>query len=345
LCQLGYRVESPNNQLPVTIFGSGARAGACRVDLAESSQFASALLLCARAGGWRVEVAGDDAEEAPYVAMTRRLIAAFPRGAGEFQIEADASSASYFCAADWLLQGGLREPGAGTAPRIRVAAFPASDWQIDGAFPGYLPLPAELSRKRQLGDSIMTAMMLAPFAGGPTRFTDLGRLRLQECERVGALRTELSKCGVRVVEQDDSLTIFPAAQPQGAEIETYNDHRVAMCFAILGLKIPGIRIRNPSCVKKTFPNFFQKLAARLPAWAPPSWTAARPGPWRSNSCSPIKELSEPIQHRHRHRRNQRQREKHQRPPRRASPGIYLRRYRRHVSHPRLALSPPQNRCP
>ena len=265
LCQLGYRVESPNNQLPVTIFGSGARAGACRVDLAESSQFASALLLCARAGGWRVEVAGDDAEEAPYVAMTRRLIAAFPRGAGEFQIEADASSASYFCAADWLLQGGLREPGAGTAPRIRVAAFPASDWQIDGAFPGYLPLPAELSRKRQLGDSIMTAMMLAPFAGGPTRFTDLGRLRLQECERVGALRTELSKCGVRVVEQDDSLTIFPAAQPQGAEIETYNDHRVAMCFAILGLKIPGIRIRNPSCVKKTFPNFFQKLAARPPA--------------------------------------------------------------------------------
>jgi 3-phosphoshikimate 1-carboxyvinyltransferase len=95
-------------------------------------------------------------------------------------------------------------------------------------------------------------------------FTDLGRLRLQECERVVALRTELTKCGSYVVEQGDSLTVYQR-KLHGAEIETYNDHRMAMCFAILGLKVPGIKIKNPACVKKTFPNFFQKLSAPPPA--------------------------------------------------------------------------------
>jgi 3-phosphoshikimate 1-carboxyvinyltransferase len=109
----------------------------------------------------------------------------------------------------------------------------------------------------------MTAIALAPFAGYPVQFTDLGRLRVQECERVQALRTELTKCGARVEEDGDTLTVFPSPL-HGAEIETYNDHRMAMCFATLGLQVPGLKIRNPSCVKKTFPNFFQKLAAAAP---------------------------------------------------------------------------------
>jgi 3-phosphoshikimate 1-carboxyvinyltransferase len=97
----------------------------------------------------------------------------------------------------------------------------------------------------------------------PLQFTDLQRLRVQECERVVALRTELTKCGAKVVEEGDTLTVYPS-KLDGAEIETYNDHRMAMCFAILGLKVPGIKIKNPACVKKTFPNFFQKLAAPPP---------------------------------------------------------------------------------
>jgi len=97
----------------------------------------------------------------------------------------------------------------------------------------------------------------------PAIFTDLGRLRVQETERVVALRTELTKCGAKVVEEGDTLTVYPS-KLHGAEIETYNDHRMAMCFAILGLKVPGIKIKNPACVKKTFPNFFQKLAAPPP---------------------------------------------------------------------------------
>ena len=96
------------------------------------------------------------------------------------------------------------------------------------------------------------------------KFTDLGRLRVQETERVVALRTELTKCGAKVVEEGDTLTVLSVATLHGAEIETYNDHRMAMCFAILGLKVPGIKIKNPACVKKTFPNFFQKLAAPPP---------------------------------------------------------------------------------
>lgn len=119
------------------------------------------------------------------------------------------------------------------------------------------------SRRSDLGDSIMTAIVMAPLATLPTRFADLGRLRLQECERILALRTELAKCGAKVIEERDTLTVFPSSL-HGAEIETYQDHRMAMCFAILGLKVPGIRIKNPVCVKKTFPNFFQKLATPPP---------------------------------------------------------------------------------
>jgi 3-phosphoshikimate 1-carboxyvinyltransferase len=120
-----------------------------------------------------------------------------------------------------------------------------------------------LSRLSDLGDSIMTAIVMAPRFDRPTEFNDLGRLRLQECERVAALRTELARCGAKVVEEGDTLTVYPSGL-HGAEIETYSDHRVAMCFAILGLKVPGIKLKNPACVKKTFPDFFQKLAAPPP---------------------------------------------------------------------------------
>ena len=123
--------------------------------------------------------------------------------------------------------------------------------------------PPVFSRRTDLGDSIMTAIAIAPFGIHSFRFTDLGRLRVQECERVVALRTELTKCGAKVIETGDTLEVFPS-QLHGAEIETYNDHRMAMCFAVLGLKVPGIKIKNPACVKKTFPNFFQKLATPPP---------------------------------------------------------------------------------
>jgi 3-phosphoshikimate 1-carboxyvinyltransferase len=149
---------------------------------------------------------------------------------------------------------------------VSVTGFPKSDWQIDTAFDHFIPLPKQISRLTELGDSIMTAMVLAPFANQPTTFKDLRNLRLQECDRVSAMQTELTKCGVRVDVVGDDLTVFPSSKTlHGAEIETYDDHRMAMCFAIFGLRVPGIRLKNPACVKKTFPNFFQKLAAPAPA--------------------------------------------------------------------------------
>jgi 3-phosphoshikimate 1-carboxyvinyltransferase len=261
LRELGYRVESPNDRLPARIHGAGPHPGArCQVGIEESSQFASALLLAGRTGGWVTDLAGTNGEELPYVEMTRELVKVFPHGGGAFQIEPDASSGSYFWAADRLLSGGRGE--------ISVPHWPASGWQQDAEFPACLrrsdamELPV-ISRQRDLADSIMTAIVLAPLWRA-ARFTDLGRLRVQECERVQALHTELERCGARVVETGDMLEVFPSAL-HGADIETYHDHRMAMCFAVLGLKVPGIRIHNPACVKKTFPNFFQKLAAPAPA--------------------------------------------------------------------------------
>ena len=255
LRELGYRIESANDRLPAVIHGSGPHPGAaCTVSVADSSQFASALLLSARVGGWKVTVTGANEDELPYVDMTRRLIEDFPWSGGPYDIEADASGASYFWGADWLLRG--------RGGRVAVAPTPASGMQADQKFLDLVAQPEwrpSYSRQTDLADSIMTAIVLAPFAPSPTRFTDLGRLRVQECERVEALRTELGKCGARVRETGDTLTVHPG-NLHGAEIETYNDHRVAMCFGMLGLRVPGIRLRNPACVRKTFPNFFVKLA-------------------------------------------------------------------------------------
>jgi 3-phosphoshikimate 1-carboxyvinyltransferase len=261
LRQLGYRLEANGACLPATIRGeAGTRRGACSVSIEESSQFASALLLSSRIGGWDVTVVGEDAEESAYVAMTSKLLEVFPQHGGEYQIEPDCSSASYFLAAGTLLP----------ETKLSVAAWPESDWQIDGRFVEFLrrfrdgsTAYDDVSRLHHLGDAIMTAIVVAPFLLQPSRFTDLGRLRVQESERVLALRTELTKCGANVVEDGDTLTVYPSTL-HGAEIDTYDDHRIAMCFSTLGLKVPGMRIRDPSCVNKTFPNFYAKLVAPPP---------------------------------------------------------------------------------
>jgi 3-phosphoshikimate 1-carboxyvinyltransferase len=341
LRELGYRIESENknDKLPARIFSEDViRAPEsqtefiqrkqvppvpmqCHVSIAESSQFASALLLSAEVGGWNIEIEGENADESPYVVMTQKLIAAFPKKGGTFQIEPDASSGSYFWAAG-LITGSL-QPDLPYLPeskpnipsnwtnigkKIIVKNWPNTGWQIDERFQEFLikgslfhdfqniskrlgeleklgkaddekatskiyqeliaSSKGEVSRRFDLGDSIMTAIAIAPlthwaFKKEFIKFTDLGRLRMQECERVYSLRTELTKCGAKVVEEGDTLAVWPSPL-HGAEIETYNDHRMAMCFAILGLKVPGIKIKNPACVKKTFPNFFQKLAAPPP---------------------------------------------------------------------------------
>lgn len=307
LRELGYRIETSNNKLPAVTYSTGPHPGKCIVSIEESSQFGSALLLCAGIAGWEVETIGKNADESRYIAMTRHMVQNFPKGGGKYQVEPDASSGSYFWGAEWILKTcefsdwveksfgsdpikrrtGLKTPGSENFTNISVARWPKSGLQVDADLTDLffateprsiahgeveiplrrvcLSMPSELSREHDLGDSIMTAAVLAPFAGQTIRLTDLSRLRVQETERVVALRTELTKCGVDVVEKGETLIIVPSKKKlHGAEIETYNDHRMAMCFAILGLKVPGIKIKNPACVKKTFPNFFQKLATEPP---------------------------------------------------------------------------------
>ncbi|MEY2410704.1 MAG: 3-phosphoshikimate 1-carboxyvinyltransferase [Verrucomicrobiota bacterium] len=264
LRELGYQIDSENDRLPALVHGTGPKPGAkCQVSIHESSQFASALILAAPAGGWQISVTGENAEESPYVYMTSEMCSHFRRDrkSGTYGIDPDSSSGSYFFAAGWI----VNQPGQQESHPVMVSRWPivGRQFQIDTQFSNFWPLPAQLSRLTDLGDAIMTAIVVAPFAGHPVRFTDLGRLRLQECERVEALRTELSRCGARVTEAGDTLKVFPSPL-HGATIETYHDHRMAMCFAILGLKVAGIKIKNPACVKKTFPNFFQKLAAAPP---------------------------------------------------------------------------------
>jgi 3-phosphoshikimate 1-carboxyvinyltransferase len=271
LRELGYRVDATGDKLPAVIHGQvrgeKAEVRSCAVSVAESSQFASALRLAASHGRWDVNIVGENIEELPYVRLTDLLIVDFENRLKTqriYPIEADASGASYFAALPLVMPNA--ESLDGYTSYVKNLA--GLTWQIDSRFAGWFLALAhkEISRKNDLGDSIMTGIALAALLSYSVKFTDLGRLRVQECERVVALRTELTKCGAKVVEEGDTLTVFPA-QPgelHGAEIETYNDHRMAMCFAILGLKVPGIRLKNPSCVKKTFPNFFQKLAALPP---------------------------------------------------------------------------------
>jgi 3-phosphoshikimate 1-carboxyvinyltransferase len=234
------------------------------------------LLMCSMVAGWQIEIVGENAQESPYIYMTREMCSYFHWSKKHsphpeygmkdriYPVDPDASSGSYFWAAGWI----AGHPSSNDPHPVTVAHWPVlgAGSQFDTNFSNYRSLPKTVSRETDLGDSIMTAIVMAPFAGHPVKFTGLGHLRVQECDRVSALRAELTKCGAKVVEEGDTLTVYPSTLKElhGVEIETHNDHRMAMCFATLGLKVPGIKIKNPACVKKTFPNFFQKLAAPPP---------------------------------------------------------------------------------
>ena len=312
---LGYRVDTPNDMLPAVVHGGGAKPGNVVVSVDDSSQFASALLLSSKAGQWSVSTPpGSNPDELPYVEMTRRMVEVFPHDGGVFQIEPDASSASYFHAVNAMFpdicpvqvvacQPPKGEGGTGWqidaefprhAPPALTASAPSSDVKVGVGLTNLLMLVAyvlealfkwltmgvvpylgparrgsgvSVSRKTELGDSVMTAVTIAPLASVPYSFTSLGVLRKQECERVQALRTELTKCSANVTEVGDTLSLMPCSRYAlgRATIHTYHDHRMAMCFATLGLACPGIKLQDPSCVRKTVPSFFQILAAPPPA--------------------------------------------------------------------------------
>ena len=110
-----------------------------------------------------------------------------------------------------------------------------------------------------ISDTVMTLAAIAPFAQGPTQITNIGHIRGKETDRISALVKELTRLGVKTNETPDGLTIYPAKKLKAAQIRTYDDHRMAMSFSITALKSPGIEIRDPGCVAKTFPNYWETL--------------------------------------------------------------------------------------
>jgi len=183
-----------------------------------------------------------------------------------YAIEPDASSASYFWAAAAILGG-----------RVTVEGLTEQSLQGDVRFVDVLqqmgccvekcdsgitvhggPLHGIDVDMNAISDTVMTLAAVACFADGPTRIRNVAHIRHKETDRIAALATELRRLGVQVEESPDGLTIIP--QPlHGAEVETYNDHRMAMSLALIGLKVPGVVIKNPGCVAKTYPGCWQDL--------------------------------------------------------------------------------------
>lgn len=278
VCELG--TDCP----PVVIQASGLPGGVARIKGNVSSQYLSGLLMAAPAAKGPVEIVleGPLVSE-PYIDMTLAVMAKFnvqvetdrggryacqpqPYRATNYDIEPDASAASYFFAAAAItggkvtvsgltrhsLQGDLQFVDALEKMGSRVT-FAAGGVTVEGR-----PLKGIDIDMGAISDTAQTLAAVAPFADGPTRIRNVAHIRHKETDRIAALVTELRRLGLTIEEHDDGLTIHPAP-PLPATIHTYDDHRMAMSFALIGLRSPGIRIANPECTSKTYPEFFQDL--------------------------------------------------------------------------------------
>jgi 3-phosphoshikimate 1-carboxyvinyltransferase len=289
LRKLGLSIRSEmNNGCPPVVIEADRQfeGGVTRIDASLSSQFVSALLIPSPLWPNGLQLTVDGLAASPFITMTLRLmeragissavdgnVISVPGGqhykSGRMTVEADASSASYFAAAALLCGGRVelrnlkRDSVQGDVKfldqlaRMGATVTWKADWVVvegTGAFTG---LDVDMSA---MPDMVPTLAVLAPFATSPTRIRNVKFIRHHESDRIHALAVELARLGVKVVEFDDGLAIEPM-QPVPAAIETYEDHRIAMSFAIMGLKMPGIRIKNPGCVSKTYPHFFVDLAA------------------------------------------------------------------------------------
>jgi 3-phosphoshikimate 1-carboxyvinyltransferase len=279
------RSERHNGCPPVVIeTPTSFEGGKASIDASVSSQFVSALLMPAPLWkkGLRLKVTG--AVAAPFIEMTRALMKlwgassavesdtiAVPGGqkyrARTFVVEPDASSASYFAAAAALCGGKVRIAGLtrdsvqGDIGFLDVLEKMGAqvEWRADGVeVRGDGRLTGVDVDMSAMPDMVATLAAIAPFASSATTIRNVGFIRHHESDRIKAIATQLRRLGAKVRETDDGLAIEPS-KVRGAEIETYDDHRIAMSFAIVGLKVGGVRIKNPGCVSKTFPDFFERL--------------------------------------------------------------------------------------
>jgi 3-phosphoshikimate 1-carboxyvinyltransferase len=286
LSQLGIEAscESPGGCPPVIVQGRGLRGGRATIAGDISSQFLSGLLLAAPYADAGVELLVEGTlVSQPYIDMTLAVMASFGvrvetaepcrfhvpvrhyRGMC-YAVEPDASAASYFFAAAAITQGEITVEGLSrdslqgdvafcdclarmgcdvryAADRITVVGRPLAGIEVD---------------MNAVSDTAQTLGAVALFAAGPTTIRGVAHIRHKETDRIHALAVELRKLGAEVEERSDGLTITPRSL-HGAEIDTYDDHRMAMSLALAGLVVPGVVIRDPGCTAKTYPRFFEDL--------------------------------------------------------------------------------------
>jgi 3-phosphoshikimate 1-carboxyvinyltransferase len=188
-------------------------------------------------------------------------------GPRSYRIEPDASAASYFFAAAAICGGRVSVAGLGRSSLqgdlrfVDVLGSMGAAIEVDTdrtTVRGTGTLHGVAVDLRDLSDMVPTLAAVAVFADSPTTITGVGFIRGKESDRIGDLVRELRRCGIDAVEHDDGLTVNPG-EPTPARIGTYDDHRMAMAFALIGLRVPGIEIEDPNCVAKTFPGYFTAL--------------------------------------------------------------------------------------
>ncbi len=276
LKQLSVKIETTDGSPPVQITSTGKLTGySVKVRGDISSQYISALLMTLPYAADReteLLITGELTSKG-YVDITTAVMAAFgvipltadyerfvlPKrhySGTDYAVEPDASSATYFWAAEQLTGG---EINLTNAPR----AWIQPDAESRGVMERF-PDPLGVVDGSRFPDAVPTLAVLAAFADGQSRFTGIGNLRVKECDRILAIVSELNKIKLGLAEEDgDDIVIHGdknlATTGKPATITTYDDHRIAMAFSLVGLRIPGITIQNPDCVAKSFPDYWQSL--------------------------------------------------------------------------------------
>ena len=272
---------------PVTVTGGTLAGGTIEVDSSHSSQFASALMMVAPLAETTTELRlGGRVVSRSYLDGTVDVMRAFgaeveafpdrfvvqPTGyrKAHYEVEADASAAVYPAVAAAVTGGRVVIRGIpldSTQPDLAILSHLAemgctidrtdADIAVEGPDGPLDPVDVDLT---QAPDGAMALAVATLFADGPSRLRGLSTLRLKETDRLAALSTELRRLGAGVEVDDDSLTIVPG-DLHGGEIETYDDHRMAMALAVAGLVVPGVVIRHPDTVSKTWPRYFDMLSS------------------------------------------------------------------------------------
>lgn len=287
------RCESPGDCPPVAIHANGLPGGEASVRGDISSQFLSGLLMAAPAASGPVLLTIDgELVSRPYVRMTLEVMRSFgvdveaPEDLSRFAIEPttyqarvyaiepDASAASYFWAAAAITGGRVTVEGLSRDALQGDVAFvdcleqmgcqveaDADSITVAGP-PAGQPLRGASLDMNAVSDTVQTLAAVALFAEGPTEVSGVAHNRHKETDRIGDLATELRRLGAKVDEKEDGLVIHPG-ELRGAVVETYDDHRMAMSLALVGLRQPGVQISNPGCTAKTYPGYFEDLAAAV----------------------------------------------------------------------------------